>query len=155
MRSLWNVTQRGRFVLNETTLDLGIIKAYQATDFQVNAEQPFTLNIGVSSQPLDVLYKSSRVNSATFITAFNPFSQPLSEDENRLRNAKLIDEIKHRSLKFITGIGQDPERKWPGEDSILVLGLGLEAAKALGKHYEQNAIVWCDADAVPQLILLV
>lgn len=142
-------------MLNETTLDSDIIEAYQATDFQVNAEQPFTLNIGIPSQPLEVLYKSSRVNSATFITAYNPFSQPLSEDENRLRNGKLIDEIKQRSLKFIAGIGQDPERKWPGEDSILVLGLGLEAAKALGKHYEQNAIVWCDADAVPQLILLV
>ncbi len=153
----WRIikTIRNLLMLNETTLDSDIIEAYQATDFQVKAEQPFTLNIGLPSQPLEALYKSSRVNSATFITAFNPFSQPLSEDENRLRNAKLIDEIKQRSLKFIAGIGQDPERKWPGEDSILVLGLGLEAAKALGKHYEQNAIVWCDADAVPQLILLV
>ena len=142
-------------MLNEITQDSDIIVAYQATDFQVNAEQPFTLNIGISSHPLEVLYKSSRVNSAMFITASNPFSQLLSEDENSLRNVKLIDEIKQRSLKYIGGIGQNPERKWPGEDSILVLGLGLEAAKALGKHYEQNAIVWCDADAVPQLILLV
>ena len=142
-------------MLNEITQDSDIIVAYQATDFQVNAEQPFTLNIGISSQPLEVLYKSSCVNSAMFITASNPFSQLLSEDENSLRNVKLIDEIKQRSLKYIRGIGQDPERKWPGEDSILVLGLGLEAAKALGKHYEQNAIVWCDADAVPQLIFLV
>ena len=142
-------------MLNEITQDSDIIEAYQATDFQVNAEHPFTLNIGILSQHLEELYKSTHVNSATFITAYNPFSQPLSDDENRLRNAKLVDEIKQRSLKFITGIGQDPERKWIGEISILVLGLGLEAAKALGKQYEQNAIVWCDADAVPQLIMLV
>ena len=142
-------------MLNETTLDSGIIGAYQATNFQVNAEHSFTLNIGVRCQTLDVLYTSNRVNSAAFITASNPFSQPLSEDENRLRNANLTEEINQLGLKFIAGIGQDPERKWPDEDSILVLGLGLEDAKSLGKNYEQNAIVWCDADAVPYLILLV
>ena len=32
--------------------------------------------------------------------------------------------------------------------------MGLEEAKVLGCRYEQNAVVWCGVDAVPQLILL-
>jgi hypothetical protein len=34
------------------------------------------------------------------------------------------------------------------------LGLSLEAAKALGKKYDQNAVVWCGPDAIPELVLL-
>lgn len=37
----------------------------------------------------------------------------------------------------------------------LVLGLALEAAKSLGNAYEQNAVIWCGADAVPNLVLLI
>lgn len=35
-----------------------------------------------------------------------------------------------------------------------MLRISLEAAKELGARYEQNAIVWAGADAMPQLILL-
>ena len=52
------------------------------------------------------------------------------------------------------GLGQHPTNGWSGEVSYLILGLTLEAAKVLGARHEQNAIVWSDADALPQLILL-
>ncbi|UUZ55406.1 DUF3293 domain-containing protein [Massilia sp. H-1] len=48
----------------------------------------------------------------------------------------------------------DPKREWPSEPSFLVRGLSLEDASALGRQLRQNAIVWCGADLVPQLILL-
>jgi len=57
-------------------------------------------------------------------------------------------------LKFLDGFGQDPAGKWTEEESFLVLGISLEAAKKLGNQFEQNAIVWSDSDAVPQLIML-
>ncbi|TXH37992.1 MAG: DUF3293 domain-containing protein [Burkholderiaceae bacterium] len=44
--------------------------------------------------------------------------------------------------------------QWPGEDSFLVLGINLEAVKTLGRRFGQNAVLWCDATAIPQLILL-
>jgi hypothetical protein len=34
----------------------------------------------------------------------------------------------------------------------LVLGLDLEAAKSLARHYEQHAFVWAASDGVPELI---
>jgi hypothetical protein len=47
------------------------------------------------------------------------------------------------------------QKRQPGEPSFLAFGLALEASKTLGKAYEQNAIIWCGADAVPNLVLLI
>lgn len=55
---------------------------------------------------------------------------------------------------FVLRIGQHPSNAWAGEESFLCFGISLEAAKALGRRFEQNAIVWSAADAIPQLILL-
>ena len=43
---------------------------------------------------------------------------------------------------------------WPAERSHFALGLGLEAARAIGTDLDQDAIVWVGADAIAQLILL-
>jgi hypothetical protein len=51
-------------------------------------------------------------------------------------------------------LGRHLAGNWPGERSVLVLGLELDAASALGIALRQNAIVCADADAVPQLVLL-
>ena len=67
---------------------------------------------------------------------------------------QLEEEIKFRGLAYIAGEGKHPVGDWPGEPSYLVFDLSLEAAKTLGRKFNQNAIVWCDLDAVPQLILL-
>ena len=37
---------------------------------------------------------------------------------------------------------------------MLALGLALEHAKAIARRFEQNAIVWAAADAIPRLVLL-
>jgi hypothetical protein len=73
--------------------------------------------------------------------------------ENEERHQALIAEIKGRSLSFLPGVGQHPGNKWPGEQSVLVLGLSLEAAKTLGRRFEQNAVVWTGKDGVPELVL--
>jgi len=136
-------------------LDHNLIASYQSANYHVYATPPFTLNIGIASQCLKALYQSAHVKSACFLTAFNPHSQTLSEEENKLRNDQLISELKKHNLQLKTGIGLCPKSEWLGEESLLILGISLTVAKALGKKYGQNAIVWCDHDAVPQLVLLV
>ena len=131
-----------------------LIKAYELTNFHVKADPAFKLNIGKASEELKELLKQNRVESAAFITAWNPYSKSLSDKENQSRNEQLKNELNIRSLKFIDGFGQDPLGQWDGEDSFLVLGIELEASKKLGVQFEQNAIVWSDKDALPQLILL-
>ncbi len=41
-----------------------------------------------------------------------------------------------------------------GEASFLILDIDKNTASDIGKQFEQNAIVWCTSDAVPELILL-
>lgn len=138
----------------DSKLTADLINAYQVTNFQVKADPAFILNVNRISEELKVLFKQYRVESAAFITAWNPLSNPLSNQENQLRNNDLENELNLRSLKFINGFGQDPLGQWAGEDSFLVLGISLEASKKLGTQFEQNAIVWSDKDAIPKLIML-
>lgn len=138
----------------ESKLSPDLISAYEVTNFNVKAEPTFTLNVGKVSEELKALFKQNNVSNAAFITAWNPYSKSLSNEENQARNHQLENELKIRSLKFIDGFGQDPLGQWSGEDSFLVFGIDLEASKKLGIQFEQNAIVWSDSDAIPELILL-
>ena len=138
----------------ESKLAPDLISAYEVTNFHVKAEPAFTLKVGKASEELKALFNQNNVTSAAFITAWNPYSNSLSDEENQSRNDQLKNELIIRSLKLIDGFGQDPLGQWSGEDSFLVLGIDLEASKKLGNQFEQNAIVWMDEDAVPKLILL-
>jgi len=140
--------------LSDTTIDAATIQAYRETEYRVHGDEPFTLRIGEANPVLAAVHKQHRVDSSAYVTAYNPYSQALDDAANAQRHAELGRELRLRSLVAIEGLGQHPSNRWPGEVSCLILGLTLEAAKVLGARHEQNAIVWSDADAVPQLILL-
>jgi len=140
--------------VSSSKIDPTTIMAYRETDYCVAGNSPFVLQIGKPSEPLATLYKQHRTNCAAFITACNPFSRATGNTSNADRQEQLKMELTRRSLNFLDGIGKHPSNDWPEEPSFLVMALSLEAAKKLGNKYEQNAIVWCDADAIPELILL-
>jgi len=133
-------------------IDPALWEAYKKTHFIVQSTPEFVLKIGQYSEELKHLLTHHSLSTAAFITAYNPFSQQLSEGENFKRQEKLVKEIQSRGLNLIQGLGQDPDHKWEGEPSVLVLGIALEAAKKLARSYEQNAFVWCDESCTPELI---
>jgi hypothetical protein len=135
-------------------IDAAVVQAYRETEYRVQGDRPFTLRIGEASEALAAAYKFRRAACSAYVTAFNPFGQPLDDEANASRHAALGRELEQRSLSSIEGVGQHPSNHWPGEASYLIFDLTLEAAKTLGTRLEQNAIVWCGADANPQLILL-
>ena len=137
-----------------SSLPLSLIEAYNLTNYYVLATQKFTLKVGQKSEDLIALYKKLGVNTATFITAFNPYSQTLNFEENKRRNEVLKIELEDIAWAVVEGYGQDPEGLWEKEDSFLAFGITKEEAIKLGNKFEQNAILWCDADFTPQLILL-
>ena len=130
------------------------IQAYLETNYHVNGATPLTLNIGVANPGLATLHITHSVESSAYVTACNPFSQALDDSTNNARQAVLACELQQHGLIYIKGIGQHPTNGWTGEQSFLVLGLSQEDAKMLGVRHEQNAIVWCGPDAVPELVLL-
>ena len=141
-------------MLSESTIDPATVQAFLETEYRVFAEPGFTLRVGQASAELLAAHKFHKTDCSAFLTACNPYSQVLEPASNAQRQVGLAKVLKERSLAFALGIGQHPGNGWPGEDSFLVYGLTLEAAKALGTRLEQNAFIWSGEDAVPQLILL-
>jgi hypothetical protein len=141
-------------LFSDSDIPRDTIQAYLETHYQVLGETPATLQIGQFNPVLAALHDACHVACSAFVTACNPFSQSLDSQANAARQAALAHELEALGLTGIEGIGKHPTNNWPGESSFLVLGMTLDAARALGKKHGQNAIVWCGADAVPQLVLL-
>lgn len=99
------------------------------------------------------LFEKRLVNSAVFITAFNPRSEKLSDEENVARLFQMEQEIKAMGYEVINGIGigQDSVTAWT-EQSLLVLGMVESEADSLSSRYEQNAYVFVASDCIPILI---
>lgn len=135
-----------------TTLPAELQKAFAETNYIVHHESSFAMHIGQPCPELEELMYNRNALSAAFITAWSPFSQNLPAKENQARQDELKANLKKRGLICIDGIGKHPSNKWPGEVSVLVLGLDLEAAKSLARHYEQHAFVWAAGDGVPELV---
>ena len=138
----------------DTTIANNLLESYRNTDYKVQGHDPFILKIGQPSEPLLRLYKRHQCDCAAFITACNPFSQKLDPSVNAQRHLDLKADLTSRSLIFIEGVGIGKDPDWLGEASWLIFGLALEASRVLGNKFNQNAIVWCDQDAKPQLVLL-
>ena len=141
-------------LLLDTTIAEHLLASYRNTDYQVHGKHPFVLKIGQAIEALLRLYKQHRCDCAAFITACNPYSQKLAPSVNVHRHLDLMTDLASRSLIFIEGIGIGQDLDWPGEASCLIFGLAPEASRVLGHKFNQNAIVWCDAQATPQLVLL-
>ena len=131
-----------------------LLESYNSANYHVDASSSFILKIGVQSHELAGIYEKSYKETAAFITAFNPYSQELSSQENKDRNHKLEELIQSLGFDYIHGEGKCGDGDWDGEKSFLIFGISEEQASEIGKEFEQNAIVWCDKDAIPQLLLL-
>ena len=44
--------------------------------------------------------------------------------------------------------------QFEGKPSFLIIGIEYNQACDIGKHYKQNAILWCGNDCIPKLELL-
>jgi hypothetical protein len=141
-------------LFSESSIPAATIKAYLATDYKVMAAEPFVLNVGRTSPELALRFKLDRTDSAAFITAWNPYGELASDSENYAAQQELLAEIKALGLPYLDGEGQDPSGRWPGEQSFLVFGISLEAAKNLAGQFRQNGFVYAGSDATPRLILL-
>jgi hypothetical protein len=130
------------------------VRAYRQTHYRVFGSVPAVLQVGVHCASLLRLYQLHHTDCAAFVTACNPHGERLDTACNGQRQAALAQEIARRGCVACDGIGEHPGGGWPGEPSFLVLGMARSAAQALGSQFQQNAIVWAAADAIPQLILL-
>ena len=111
------------------------------------------MRVGESSAEL-VEWLQTNDDQAAYITAWNPFGEKISDNENYVAEQKLIAEIESRNLFYLTGESIDPSGLWVNEPSLLVFGITLESTKELVKRYRQDGFIYIGNDAKPQLILL-
>lgn len=131
------------------------VRAYLATDYRLgHTPQDIVLTIGQRSERLAALFADKGVDCGAFITAYNPRGAVQSDAANDLAHAQLSAKLQNLGHQAIEGSGSEEGSKWPAEKSFFALGLALESAKAIGIHFDQDAIVWVGPDAAPQLILL-
>ena len=131
------------------------VRAYLATDYRLgHAAQDIVLTIGQRSDRLAALFAAKGVNCGAFLTAYNPRGTLQPEAANHLAHAQLATQLEQLGHEVIAGAGSEKGTDWAAEESYFALGLALEPAKAMGTHFNQDAIVWVGADAEPQLILL-
>jgi len=132
-----------------------LLAAYRAAQYRVNAvPASFCILVGQLSTELLRLYAGASQSSAAFLTAFNPRSQQLSDEANSAAHKCLLKVLRALPVETIEGTGSDPQGSWPEERSVLALGLELGVAKSIGNQFNQNAIIWASADAVPRLVVL-
>lgn len=115
----------------------GLIAAYEATEFRVFAARPFTLRIGSFSPELEAVFQENGVQSAAFITAWNPLGEACDDAANAAQQAKLIETVSLMGRVSFSGIGIDPTSYWAGEESLLVLGLDQVDASTLGRSFSR------------------
>lgn len=137
-----------------TTLSPHLVQAYRETHYQVHGNPPWVLQVDQWSAALAATYELSGARCCAFLTACNPLSIDLPVEQNEQRQGQLADWLAMKGLTTLPGVGQHPTNGWPGEPSFLVWDLSRADAEALGHVWEQNALVWAGADAIPRLLLL-
>ena len=73
------------------------------------------------------------------ITAANPYSQLLTDEENQARNQSLRDELSSISELILPAIGRDPASDW-SEHGWVLPSQDASPLIDLGRKFQQNAI---------------
>lgn len=130
--------------------DLELQEAYYKTRFIV---ADIILCADKTNAQLDELLIKNNCASYAFITAHNPLSQLLPENENKMRHEQLIAFIKKSEFKYLEGYGEGTGG-WPNETSLLILGIGREEAIACGIKFNQKAIIFGQLKGAASLIMI-
>ena len=139
---------------SQTKVPWDLLLAYRETRFLIETDPPFEMRPTVRSPELAALMAQHSARSASTITAWNPHSVLTDADANHRAQAELIAELDRLGLTHFGGFGRDPSGVWPGEATRLVLGIDDETLFALGRRFDQNAVVRARADAIPIIVAL-
>ncbi len=134
-------------------IENSLIEAYENTNYHVFYDEEIIINIGKKNTDLNKLFKDKNLISASIITAYNPFSEIMTDEQNISAQLRLKKILEDSNSFYLNAIGKDPKNKWKGEASFFIENISKENAIKLGRKFNQNAIVWIDQNLIPELIL--
>lgn len=128
-----------------------LIEAYKNSKYEI-FETSIIIEIGIINQQLDDLLLKHNSNEWAFITAYNPYSQVLTDEENEIRHS----DLKVLTKNYVTyeghGVGEDIT--WKPELSLFIIGISKDDALKIGYKFDQNAIVYGKIEFAPELLIL-
>jgi hypothetical protein len=131
-----------------------LLAAYRNAVYSVHADgREVQFRVNERCPQLDEVLAALGAQSAAFITAANPRSQPFSDTENAQRNAQLASDLAHAGFHYLLGEGRDPTGQWPPEQSLLVVNIERAAASVLARQHGQYGWVLLRPGQPPELVL--
>ena len=117
-----------------------LIAAYQATDYRVRLARGGYTSISVDNPLPADLQPLVGDRAWGFITAWNPKSQPLPRQQNRVAQRGLLSALREcpGTVSLLPAIGVGGEGAWR-EPSLLVVGPPLDQLDPLALRFGQNA----------------
>lgn len=135
-----------------------LLASYKNADYVVFGHQrgspDLVIRIDRVNPALDELLAHNEAASAAFVTACNPRGEKKTYEENEAAAAALRASPALIGYAWFKGEGRDPERRWPAEPSLLIVGIPRKEAAQLGEALNQNAIVFVEKGGKPELIVL-
>lgn len=136
---------------NSNNIDQSLIEAYKNTIY-TTFQPKLEIKIGQQNEDLSVFLFDNNAFTWAFVSASNPFSIKIAEEENLRRQKALIGFVENSSLRYLEGEGKSTDQKWI-EKSLLILDISKKEAIKLAQNFEQNAIVFGYFNRLPELIL--
>ena len=127
--------------------------AYRATTYRVFLPGgPQDLRIGQASPELSAWLADNEVDAWAVLTAWNPGSEKLSEQENVARQSQLEVRLLELGYEPFAGENLADAGDWPAEDTCFVGGMAAGEALAMAAGFGQAAIVVGGGDGTPKLM---
>ncbi|HSP19134.1 MAG TPA: DUF3293 domain-containing protein [Myxococcaceae bacterium] len=123
-------------------VDPGLVQAYVGSRYRVfpPGSPEHVLRIGQRHAAFDARLIESANRSWVVLTAWNPGSVPRSEQENVAAQRVLVEALEGAGLVAWPARGESPGRDWV-EESLCVLDLDREQARAMARRFGQVAVV--------------
>lgn len=135
-------------------LDPETLASYRSARYVVHtAGGDLTLALEMPNPGLAELMRAHGATSACLVTACNPYSQERTPAQNETANAGLRAWLEERGWPLLEGYGSCAgEGDRDAERSFLAFGPSADDARAMCVAFDQNAVVFAGADAVPALL---
>lgn len=90
----------------------------------------------------------------TIVTPVNPRSIALCEHENLARLEDFRRQLLASGRDWLASVNHDPLQGWPDEAGALIFNLSPAEAEALGRTWQQTAVVYAEEGCAPRLLWL-
>ena len=125
------------------TISPELIRAYREAHYIVlDGHNEIRLQVDTINPELARLMINRNAYTACVLTAYNPFSEVKTKDENELAQIQLRQRLQEKGIAILEAVGRDTKEQWEPEPSVLALDLTLNEAENLADEFGQNAFIW-------------